>query len=222
MRILIVEDEKSLREILQKNLQEEKYLVDIAADGDSGLFLATTNNYDVIVLDYGLPKLDGKEVCREIKKQKISTPIIMLTGKTQPEDMLEMFDLGVDDYIKKPFLFAELLARIRAVIRRSKVIEAEIIKIDNLQVEINSRKVMREGREIDLTPKEFQILAYLVKNIGKLVSPEDLLTNVWDINADMFSKTVKTHIMNLRKKVDGGCKKKLIQTLNRSGYIIKK
>jgi len=222
MRILIVEDEKSLREILQKNLQEEKYLVDIVADGDSGLFLATTNNYDVIILDYGLPKLDGKEVCREIRRCKINTPIIMLTGRTQPEDMLEMFELGVDDYIKKPFLFAELLARINAVLRRPKAVESGVIKIDNLLLEVDSRKVIRGGKTINLTPKEFQILVYLVKNMGKLVSLEDLLNNVWDMNADMFSKTVKTHIMNLRKKVDGGHKKKLIQTINRSGYIIKK
>ena len=220
MRILVIEDEKSISEILKENLQKENYVVDIAEEGKNGLFLACSNNYKLILLDYNLPGLSGKQICQEIRKQKINTPILMLTVRSQFDDKIEMLNFGVDDYLTKPFLFAELLVRVRALLRRPKEIESEIIKISDLIIETSNFKVKRHGKEINLTSKEFLILIYLARNTDKIISPETLMENVWDMNANLFSKTVKTHIMNLRIKIDKNQKNKLIHTVKGEGYML--
>ncbi|MDO9182607.1 MAG: response regulator transcription factor [Bacteriovorax sp.] len=220
MRILVIEDEKCISEILKENLQKENYVVDIADEGMKGLLLACSNNYRLILLDYNLPGLSGKQICQEMRKQKINTPILMLTARSQFDDKIEMLNFGVDDYLAKPFLFAELLARVRALLRRPKEIESEIIKISDLVIETNSFKVKRHGKEIYLTSKEFLILIYLARNMDKIVSPETLMENVWDMNVNLFSKTVKTHIMNLRIKIDKNQRNKLIHTVKGEGYML--
>lgn len=220
MKILIIEDEKDTREILCENFKKEKFLVDFAEDGKKGLFLASTNDYDTIVLDYMLPELSGKEICLELRKQKICTPIIMLTAKTEIEDKVDMINLGADDYLPKPYLFEELLARVKALMRRPKEIENDIISVGDIIIEVSNFKVIRDNKEINLTQKEFLILVYLARNIDKIVSQEDIIKNAWDMNANILSKAIKTHIMNLRRKINQGQTEDIIHNFERKGYML--
>jgi DNA-binding response OmpR family regulator len=220
MKILIIEDEKNLNKILQDNFKTNNFIVDYTEKGETGLSLAKTNKYDLIVLDYNLPDLNGKTICQRIRKEKIHTPIIMITARSQSEDKIEMLNLGVDDYITKPFLFAELLARVKAVTRRPEKIENSIISIEDIVIDLNKFKVTKNNKKINLTPKEFLILEYLIRNRGVAVSQEDIMENVWDRNVNILSKTVKTHIMNLRKKINQDSQKDIIKTIKRKKYII--
>ncbi len=220
MRILVVEDEKEISESLARRLRADKYEVDVALDGEKGLFLARTNDYILMILDYNLPKRDGRQICKIIRKEGIDLPIIMLTVESGLEDKVCMMDLGVDDYITKPFSFDELMARIRSLLRRPKHIEREIITVGDLIINKSIFKVKRKNKEISLTRKEFMLLVYLAKNKNCVISSEVILEHVWDMNVDLFSHTVKTHIMNLRRKIDGGFKTKLIHTVICRGYMV--
>ncbi|MCK5320243.1 response regulator transcription factor [Candidatus Parcubacteria bacterium] len=220
MRILVVEDEKEISESLARRLRADKYEVDVALDGEKGLFLARTNDYILMILDYNLPKRDGRQICKIIRKEGIDLPIIMLTVESGLEDKVGMMDLGVDDYITKPFSFDELMARIRSLLRRPKHIEREIITVGDLIINKSIFKVKRKNKEISLTRKEFMLLVYLAKNKNCVISSEVILEHVWDMNVDLFSHTVKTHIMNLRRKIDGGFKTKLIHTVICRGYMV--
>ena len=220
MRILIVEDEKEISELLARRLRANKYEVDVAEDGEKGLFLARTNDYSLIILDYNLPKRDGRQVCKIIRQEGVDLPIIMLTVKSELENKVDMLDLGVDDYVTKPFFLDELMSRIRALLRRPKHVEREIITVGDLVINKNNFKVKRKDKEIYLTRKEFMLLVYLVKNKNRVISSEAILEHVWDMNADSFSHTVKTHIMNLRRKIDSEFKAKLIHTVTSRGYMV--
>lgn len=220
MRILVIEDDKDIGEFLEASLKSELYSVDLANDGETGSFMARTNEYDLIILDYALPKKDGKEVCKEIREAGKSVPIIMLTVQSELPDKIEMLNLGADDYMTKPFSFDELLARSRAVMRRPKQIQSDVLQLDDLKVDSIRYRVYRGEREIVLTRKEFQLLEYLLRNRENVVSRGMIMEHVWDKHGDIFSNTIETHILNLRKKIEDAGKRRLIHTVPGRGYRV--
>lgn len=220
MRILIVEDDQKLGTFLQKGLKEENYAVDVCRNGNDALYYAQVYNYDVIVLDLMLPGKDGMSVCRELRENSILTPIIMLTAKDTLEDKISGLSKGADDYLTKPFSFAELLARIRALFRRNQDYKGDILKVGDLKMDLIQRKVTRGGKEISLSGKEYALLEYLMRNKGRIVTEWMILEHVWDMNYEGTSNVVNVYINHLRKKIDHGEKIKLIHTLRGYGYKI--
>lgn len=220
MRILVVEDEKGISDFLKISFEAECFAVDVAEDGERGLALAKANSYDVIVLDNMMPKKTGLEVCKELRKEGNPVPIIMLSVKSETMTKIDLLNAGADDYLTKPFSFFELLARVRALLRRPKKIENDVIQIDDLVVDIKKHLVKRGDEFIHITRKEFTLLEYLVKNQGTVLSRGMIMDHVWDTNTDPFSNTVESHILNLRKKIDVEGKTKLIKTISGKGYKI--
>ncbi|MEK7608741.1 MAG: response regulator transcription factor [Patescibacteria group bacterium] len=220
MRILLVEDEKEIRDFLKPSLEAEFFSVDVADDGEKGSFAARTTDYDLIVLDNILPKKNGMQVCQDVRKNGKAVPIIMLSVKSDTATKIELLNAGADDYLSKPFSFEELLARIRALMRRPKEIASEILVIDNLTVNTKNCSVMRGKRDIYLTRKEFMLLEYLLRNKGNVLSRGMILEHVWDMDADPFSNTIESHILSLRRKVDTKEDRKLIYTISGRGYKI--
>lgn len=218
MRILIIEDQKEIADFIQESLRAEYFEADVAYDGEQGSFLARTNDYALVILDCILPKMSGEEVLKEIRADKPGMPILILTIKAELSDKIDGFAMGADDYMVKPFLFQELLARIKAILRRPTEIEKSVYKIDDLIVDTNKHHVKRAGNGIYLTRKELMLLEYLLTNKGNVVSRAAILENVWDINADPFSNTIESHILNLRKKIDLPGHKPLIHTIVGRGY----
>jgi DNA-binding response OmpR family regulator len=218
MKILVVEDEKGIRDSIKASLEAEYFSVDVAEDGEAGSILARSNDYDLIVLDYILPKKLGLEICREIRTRQKAVPIIILSVISEPHKKVNLLNSGADDYLTKPFSFEELLARIRALLRRPQEIKSEILKIDDLVLNTTQHVVTLNGKEVYLTRKEFELLEYLMRNQGKVLSRGLLMEHVWDMNADPFSNTIETHILNLRRKIDLDAENKLIHTLPGSGY----
>ena len=218
MRALIVEDEKELANVLKKGLREENYSVDIAYDGDKGSYLARTNEYDVIILDNMLPQKTGLEVCKEIRENGITVPIIMLSAVEDTQTKIELLNSGADDYVTKPFSFGELMARINAVRRRPEKVEGDVLAADDLVLDVKKGTVTRSGKNIRLTRKEYGVLEYLMRNPDVIVSRNMLMEHVWDMNADPFSNTIEAHIVSLRKKIDKNGRKKLIHTISGRGY----
>ncbi len=219
MKILLVEDQSELRELIKNFLKKNGYVVDEACDGQEALENINTNEYDCILLDLNLPKVDGIEVARRVREEENSVPIIMLTARSQMYDKLTGFDTGTDDYITKPFDMKELLARIKAVLRRGNGENNLVLKFAGFNV-LPQMNILNKGKEeIQLTNKEMGVLEYLLVNRDKVISAEELLEHVWDSEIDMFSDTVKTHIKTLRKKVDPD--KKYIKTVRGKGYIYK-
>lgn len=221
MRILIIEDEKKIADFVKRGLKEEGYAVDVAYDGENGLFLAKTNTYDLVLLDLMIPKIDGITLCRRLKEEKILTPIIMLTAKTNVKDKVAGLDSGADDYLTKPFVFEELLARIRAILRKKEGKTPTVIQVDDLVLDLLSHKVTRAGKEITLTAKEYSLLEYLMRNSGNIVTRTMISEHVWDIDFDTFTNVIDVYINYLRNKIDSGHKKKLINTVRGRGYILK-
>jgi two-component system copper resistance phosphate regulon response regulator CusR len=221
MRILIVEDERKIALLIKRGLKEEGYAVDIAQDGVEGEFLATTNEYDVIILDVMLPKTDGIALCKSLRSRKISTPIIMVTAKDAVSDKVKGLDSGADDYITKPFAFEELLARIRALLRKRDGSGANKLKVNGLELDLLAHKVTRDGKNIELTSKEYALLEYLMRNAGVVITRTMVAEHVWDINFDSDTNIIDVYINYLRKKIDDGFKKNLIQTIRGRGYTIK-
>jgi DNA-binding response OmpR family regulator len=220
MKILLIEDEKELTRTLKKGLKEAGYNVDVVYDGESGVSLAVTGEYDCIILDYRLPKLNGLEVCREIRRNKVNTPILMLTVVDSVEMKVQCLDAGADDYLTKPFSFSELLARIRALTRRSRS-GSSIIQVEDLILNPSSRTVTRGGKKIYLTPREYDLLYFLLVNQGRVVTRMEIAENVWGINFDRGTNYVDVYINYLRKKIDYGFSKKLIHTVRGVGYVLK-
>lgn len=218
MKILIIDDEPAICQFLKEGLESNLYIVETAADGERGSFLARTGNYDLIILDYMLPKLNGAQVLAEIRGDKKQVPILMLTVKSELKDKNEAFALGADDFLTKPFLFEELLLRVRALLKRPAVIENEFFKIDNLTFSTRSKIVRRGGQEIYLTRREYALLEYLLINRGQIVSRSQILDHVWDFNADPFSNSVETHMASLRRKLNSNGNRNLIHTFNGRGY----
>ncbi len=220
MRILVVEDEERLSDTIKKGLAEAGFAVDQAFDGEDGLYLATTENYDCILLDIMLPKMDGLTMCKTLRQKGIKTPILMLTAKTAVEDIAKGLDSGADDYLAKPFSFIELKPRIQALIRRSKNEPSPILKIADLEMDPAKHSVTREGREIKLTPKEFAILEFLMRQKNEVVTRTMITEHVWDYDFDGMSNVVDVFVASLRKKVDAKSKKKIIQTIHGVGFKV--
>lgn len=224
MRILVVEDEKKINDVIVKTLKKEKYGVDSCFDGEEALDYIFSVEYDIILLDIMLPKKDGFEVLKSMRKKGIKTPVLFLTARDQIEDRVRGLDLGADDYLVKPFAFEELLARIRVVLRKnsgSGEDSGNVLKIANLTVDCNKHAVFRDDVSIKLSAKEFSILEYMMRNKGRVVSKEKIEEHVWDFDYEGGSNIVEVYIKFLRKKVDNDFSPKLIHTIRRVGYILK-
>lgn len=221
MRILVIEDEKKIADFVKRGLKEEGYAVDIAYDGEQGYFLAKTNDYDVILLDLMLPKIDGITLCKRLKEEKVASPVIMLTAKDTVKDKVRGLDSGADDYLTKPFDFEELLARIRAILRKKDSGAATKLQVEDLVLDLVTHGVIRAGKEIELTAKEYALLEYLMRNAGTIVTRTMISEHVWDIDFDSFTNVIDVYINYLRNKIDTGYKKKLIHTIRGRGYVLK-
>lgn len=220
MRVLVIEDEEGIARFLKAGIESEYFAVDVAEDGEKGSYLARTNDYDIIILDNMLPKKSGSEVCDDIRMDGKNTPIIMLSARAEMSAKVELLNKGADDYLTKPFSLEELLARMRALLRRPSHVSSEVIEIDDLIMDTKKHTTTRNGKEIYLTRKEFMLLEYLLRHKGSVVSRGMILEHVWDINVDPFSNTVESHILNIRKKINGEKGKNLIHTLPGGGYKI--
>ena len=221
MRILVVEDEKKVATFIKKGLEEENYAVDIAYDGEEGLALAQMNEYDVILLDIMLPKLDGREVLRRIRGNGSSVPILILTAKDSVEDIVSGLDSGSDDYLTKPFSFAELVARIRALLRRRTGEKKDTLTAGDLSLSVSTRRARRGSREIELTAKEYALLEYFMRNPNRILTRTLISEHVWDYDFDPTTNVIDVYVNYLRKKIDRGFEKKLIHTIRGSGYMLK-
>jgi len=221
MRVLVVEDEVKVADFIKRGLREEGYAVDVAVDGEDGYFQATSNQYDVILLDIMLPKLDGFSLCRKLRQERIRTPIMMLTAKDSVKDKVRGLDSGADDYLGKPFSFEELLARIRVLLRKGSDREPRLLQIADLSLDLVTHKVSRAGNDIQLTSKEYALLEYLMRNAGTIITRTMISEHVWDINFDTFTNVIDVYINYLRNKIDKGSRCKLIHTIRGRGYILK-
>jgi DNA-binding response OmpR family regulator len=220
MRILLIEDEAGIVNFLKVGLESEYFVVDVARDGEEGSYLARTNTYDVIILDNTLPKKDGVEVCTDIRQAGNNTPIIILSARSEMETKINLLNSGADDYVTKPFSLEELIARIRALLRRPKDLSSDILEIDDLVLDTKQHTVKRGDHDIYLTRKEFMLLELLLRKKGSVVSRGSIIEHVWDMNADPFSNTLESHILNIRKKITTPGKSSLIQTVPGIGYKI--
>lgn len=218
MKILIIDDEPAIVEFLKNGLEANMYIVETANDGERGAFMGRTGNYDLIILDYMLPKLNGAEVLAEIRRENIHIPVLMITVKSEMKNKSEIFTLGADDYLTKPFLFEELLLRVRALLKRPAKAEGDFYKIDNLTLNTRTKIVRRGGKEIYLTRREFALLEYLMINRGQIVSRNQIMEHVWDYNADPFSNSIETHLASLRRKLNFNKNRSLIHTFTGRGY----
>lgn len=222
MKLLLIEDEEELAQTLKQNLEAECFAVDWAENGDQGSFMARTNDYDIILLDYVMPGKNGDRVCTEIRKDGKDIPIIMLTVKSEISEKVNLFNLGVDDYITKPFSYKELMARIKAILRRPKNIKNEILTIEDIIIDPSAQEIRSTNnkKQIYLTRKEFMLFEYMARNQGKILSRGTLMEHVWDMNADPFSNTIEAHVLNIRRKLTQLTKKKIIKTIHNRGYRI--
>ncbi len=222
MRILVVEDEKKVSNFIKKGLEEEHYSVDTAYDGEDGLYMAEVNEYDLIVLDLMIPKLDGLEVLKRIRAGRNNVPVMVLTAKGGVEDIVKGLDTGCDDYLTKPFEFREFLARIRALLRREKLDKEPVLKVADLTLSLVTHKVTRKGKEIELTSKEYALLEYFLRNTDKVLTRTMISEHVWDCHFDSLTNVVDVYVNYLRKKIDKDFEPKLIQTIRGVGYIMKR
>jgi DNA-binding response OmpR family regulator len=218
MRLLIVEDENDLAENLRKGLVEQGYAVDVANDGEQGCFMVETEDYDLLILDLMLPKIDGLTICKSVREKGSSIPILMLTAKSQVEDKVEGFNFGADDYLTKPFNIAELYVRVKALLRRKNEIELPTLEIDDLKVNLTKHEVIRGNEKIILTPKEFSVLEMLIRNKENVVTRSMLLDHVWDTSYQGNSNIVDVLIGSLRKKLNKSSNNKLIHTVYGVGF----
>lgn len=218
MRVLLIEDDVTIARLLEEGLEDESYAVDVVHDGSEGYRTAVADDYDVIILDIMLPGMNGYEVCRALRNDGNKTPILMLTARDTERDIVEGLDTGADDYLAKPFSFDVLLARIRALLRRPNEKLEEILQIGDLKLDPSSKKVTRASQEISLTAKEYGVLEYLMRNKGKVLSKEQIISHVWDFDADVLPNNVELFIMFLRRKIDKPFKSKLIHTVSGFGY----
>ncbi len=220
VKILIIEDEHRIANSIKKGLEQEKYVVDLAYDGVYGLDLASSGNYDLIILDLMIPGMDGITVCQTLRSQNIHTPILILTAKSQTQDKVLGLDGGADDYLSKPFAFEELLARIRALLRRPATSLTSILKVNDLTLDVNHYRVQRQNQDIQLSAREFSLLEYLMRHATLVVTKQELIDHVWDYDADILPNTVEVYIKNLRRKIDTPFANKppLIQTVRGFGY----
>lgn len=218
MRILIVEDDETIRSFLKVNLEADCYAVDTANDGVAGVSLAKLHEYDVIIMDNLMPNKTGLEACAELRTEGITTPILILSVQSDTNIKVEALNAGADDYLTKPFALSELLARVRALKRRAHTIESDVISYRNLSIDTKRHVVTFAGETIELTRKEFMLLAYLIRHQGAVVSRGMIMEHVWDMNADPFSNTIETHIASLRRKLRDTATDTYISTISGCGY----
>jgi DNA-binding response OmpR family regulator len=214
MRILIVEDEHKIANSIKRGFEQETWAADVAYDGEEGFDMAVSEDYDVIVLDLMLPKMDGMEVCKKLREEEIHTPILMLTARGELNDRVEGLNSGADDYLVKPFAFEELLARVKALSRRPKVTQNVELVINDLKLNTNTFEVEKDGKSVELSRKEFALLEYLMRNKGKVVSKENIIAHVWDYESDILPNTVEVFVGYLRDKIGG----ETIRTVRGFGY----
>lgn len=222
MKVLIVEDEKKLATILKKGLVESDFIVEVAFDGEEGVYMASEFEYDAIILDLSLPKMDGLEILNKIREKGKITPVLILTARSEVSDKIKGLNIGADDYVTKPFDFDELLARLNSLIRRSNNKPTPVIKIEDLVINLDSKTVFRSGGEIILSTGEYNLLEYLALNKGKVISRTVLTEHLYSMDFDLNSNVIDVYINYLRNKIDKNFEKKLIQTVRGAGYSIKK
>ena len=220
MRILVVEDDPAAAAVLSKGLREHTYAVDVAANGSTALEQASINDYDLIVLDVLMPGMNGLEVCRRLRAEGLAAPILMLTARGEPDQRVEGLDVGADDYLAKPYHFPELLARIRALLRRGPALASSLLLIDDLRIDTRTRRVHRGDRSIQLTSKEYALLEYLARRQGDVVGRADIAEHVWDDSFDPMSNLIEVYIQRLRRKIDDDHRVKLLQTRRGAGYSL--
>lgn len=220
MRILLVEDEPAAAQMLAKGLREQTYAVDLAADGEAALYQASINDYDLILLDVNLPGKDGLEVCRELRASGSTVPVLMLTARDAVQDRVAGLDTGADDYLTKPYAFHELLARVRAILRRGPALSSDTIVVADLVIDQKARSVRRGGNIIQLTAKEYALLEYLARRADEVVGRADIAEHVWDENFDPFSNLIEVYIQRLRRKIDDNHSQKLLRTRRGEGYML--
>jgi heavy metal response regulator len=220
MRILLVEDEEKVSGFVARGLMAERFAVDVIGDGQAGLELATTYSYDLVILDLMLPKMDGTQVLRRLRSQNVNVPVLILTARDAVSDKVGNFDVGADDYLTKPFAFAELLARVKALLRRGPVSRSSVVRVGDLELDRLSQQVKRAGKRIDLTSKEYSLLEYLMSNAGRVLSRTMIIEHVWDQSFDGITNIVDVYVRHLRSKVDDAFDHKLIHTVRGVGYSI--
>ncbi|SHI96995.1 two component transcriptional regulator, winged helix family [Malonomonas rubra DSM 5091] len=221
MRILVVEDEKKVASFIKRGLEEEEFAVDVAYDGEEGVYMAENNTYDLILMDVMLPKKDGLSAIREIREKNIPVPILCLTAKDTVDDIVSGLDIGSDDYLTKPFAFAELVARVRALIRRGSQDRGAELYFADLRLDPVGHKVWRSSKEIDLTAKEYALLEYFMRNPNQVLTRTMIAEHVWDYTFDSFTNIIDVYVNYLRKKIDRDFDKKLIHTVRGVGYVLK-
>ncbi len=221
MRILLVEDEKKIASFIERGLTEQLYSVDVAYDGDRGLYLAVINPYDLIILDVMLPGKDGFAVCQELRQQNIDVPILMLTARDDVRDKIYGLDSGADDYLTKPFAFEEFLARVRVLLRRQRANKSTTLQVADLKLDQLTHEVTRAGKNIELTSTEYALLEYLMIHAGQVVTRTMISEHVWDQDFDSFSNVINVYINYVRKKIDAGFSQKLIHSVRGRGYVIR-
>lgn len=222
MKILVVEDEVKLANAIKRALELQKYIVDVVYDGEKGLDLAVGEDFDLIILDVMLPRIDGIEICKQMRKENITTPILILTAKGQIEDKVIGLDTGADDYMVKPFSFEELFARIRALVRRPRKTDTPVLKVKDLILDPISFKTERDGKAIYLSTREFELLEYMMRNKNKVLSKEQIVSHVWNYDSDVLFSTVEVHVKHLRDKIEKPFmnKQPIIKTVHGFGYTI--
>ena len=221
MRLLVVEDEKKVSSFIKKGLEEEGYAVDVASDGETGLQMALDRVHDLIILDIQLPKLDGLSLLHELRKEKATTPVLLLTVRATIEDKVLGLDAGADDYLTKPFAFQELVARTRALLRRRTEGKPAVLQVSDLTLDPARRAVVRGNRKIDLTTKEFALLDYFMRNPGHVLTRTMIAEHVWDYDFDSMTNVIDVYVNYLRKKIDSDHEQKLIHTIRGVGYMLK-
>jgi len=221
MRVLVVEDEKKVSSFIKKGLEEEGYAVDVASDGETGLQMALDRVHDLIILDIQLPKRDGLSLLHELRKEKVTTPVLLLTVRATIEDKVLGLDAGADDYLAKPFAFQELVARIRALLRRRPEGKPAALQVADLTLDPARRLVFRDNRRIDLTAKEFALLDYFMRNPGRVLTRTMIAEHVWDYDFDSMTNVIDVYVNYLRKKIDSDQEQKLIHTIRGVGYMLK-
>ena len=221
MRILIVEDEQKVSALVKRGLTAERYAVDVAADGLEGFELAEAYPYDLIILDLMLPRLDGGEVLQRIRRKNSHVPVLVLTARDSIDDKVKQFELGADDYLTKPFAFAELLVRVKALLRRGPVNRSGALRIGDLELDRLTQQVRRGGRRVELTAKEYSLLEYLMQNEDRVLSRNMIIEHVWDQSFDGVTNIVDVYVKHLRNKVDDGNPLKMIRTVRGTGYTIR-
>ena len=220
MRILVVEDEKKVASFLKKGLEEERYAVDCAFDGEEALFMADANEYDLVILDIMLPKVDGLEVLKQVRDKGATLPVLMLTAKDSIEDVVKGLDRGCDDYLTKPFAFAELLARVRALLRRKGREPAGELRVADLVLDPVTHAVSRGGKKLDLTAKEYALLEYLMRHADRVVTRTMISEHVWDYHFDPMTNVIDVYVNHLRRKIDLDASQQLIHTVRGVGYML--